>query len=77
MAETTISKISKITGKQVNAIITTIPKDKLKEKIIADARNSIIISVPEMDPESTQGNPSIFVTDNDGKLYLVFGNENN
>lgn len=68
MAETTISKI---TGKQVNAIITTIPKDKLKEKIIADARNSIIISVPEMGDEKSQINPSIFVTDNDGKLYSI------
>ena len=69
MAETTISKI---TGKQVNAIITTIPKDTLKEKkIIADARNSIIISVPKMGDEKSQINPSIFVTDNDGKLYSV------
>ncbi len=71
----TETKISKITGKQVNAIITTIPSDTLlKEKTIANARNSIIISVPAMDENSTQGNPSIFVTDNDGKLYLVFGN---
>lgn len=68
MAETTISKI---TGKQVNAIITTIPKDNLKGKIIADARNSIIISVPKMDDEKSQINPSIFVTDNDGKLYSI------
>lgn len=71
---------SSIIGKQLRAVITTATEEELKlfkqNNRSCDAKNTIIISVPQEQNEDgttqdKEGAISIWLSDNDGKLIQV------
>jgi len=66
---------SNIVGKQLRAVITNASADELENfknnNGSCEAKNCIIISVPQEDGKDKEGALSIWLSDNEGKLIQV------